>query len=56
MAMCNLEQIPLMLRLMSACVTAARRVGHIIRDVTSAGQLGVIDKVSLDLLNLRILT
>ena len=42
----DLEQIPLMLRLLSACVTAAERAGHIIREVTSAGQLGVIDKVS----------
>ena len=29
------------------CVAAAKRAGHIIREVTSAGQLGVIDKVSL---------
>lgn len=47
MAMSDLEQIPLMLRLMSACVSAAERAGHIIREVTSVGQLGVIDKVSL---------
>jgi hypothetical protein len=40
------QQNPLMLRLVSACVTAAERAGHIIREVTSAGQLGVIDKVS----------
>ena len=37
---------PLMLRLISAAVTAAERAGNIIREVTRAGQLGVIDKVS----------
>lgn len=47
MSSSDLEQIPLMLRLLSACVTAAERAGHIIREVTNAEQLGVIDKVSI---------
>ena len=42
----DLEQVPLMLRLLSACVAAAERAGRIIREVTREGQLGLIDKVT----------
>ena len=37
---------PLMLRLLSASVTAATRAGNIIREIMSTGKLGVVDKVS----------
>ena len=49
--MSTTDGTPLMLRLLSACVTAAERAGCIIREVTRAGQLGVIDKVSVLLNN-----
>ena len=35
----------MLLKLLSASVAAATRAGHIIREVTSTGQLGVVDKV-----------
>ena len=38
---------PLMLRVLSASVTAATRAGNIIRDIMSTGKLGVVDKVSI---------
>lgn len=39
--------VPLILRLISLCVPVADQAGRIIRDVMKAGELNIIDKVTL---------
>lgn len=37
---------PLAMRIMASSIAIANRAGKIIRDIMSAGELGIIDKVS----------
>lgn len=41
------QSAPLILRLLATSVTAASRAGKIIKDVMSKGELGIVEKVSL---------
>lgn len=41
---------PLVLRLIASSVTAANRAGKIIRDIMCRGDLGIVEKVSYNVL------
>lgn len=44
------ENAPLILQLLASSVNIAAKAGEIIRDVMSKGDLGIVDKVSKNLL------